>query len=157
MPDPQQQLDELRRLVEREKCPECHGAKMMEVQAGVYCWKCHGTGLNQAYAALLEVVREPKTCTHSELVDDVPIFYKPSKCPGCHGSGILRYITRSIEGWPPKALEGALAYGIDHIIENYDNSTRWTRCYAQLIDMIDANGDTRLAALAAVKEALGGR
>ncbi|KKN31850.1 hypothetical protein LCGC14_0819740 [marine sediment metagenome] len=63
-----------------------------------------------AFAPLMEVVRVEKPCPHSELIDDVPVFYKPKQCPGCHGKP--RYTTRSIEGWPKGALAGAIEWNM---------------------------------------------
>lgn len=94
-------LAKLRERLEREEI-DCPGdAKTVH---GIGLCACKGNFWNNykipnpAYAGLLAVVRIEKPCPHSELIDDVPVFYKPKQCPGCHGKP--RYITRSWEGMP---------------------------------------------------------
>ena len=157
MPD-LSQIEALRLRLEEEKCPAIQYRRGEDSNAhddeGPLCI-CHGTGLNPEYAALLEVVAE-KCCACNGVGSHKA--YPPggdyrSECKVCKGAN---FITRSWEGMPPtgKALEGSLYHGL-HCLWRETNDNRLL-IYLEALrgDLIDI-GDTRLAAVQAVSEALG--
>lgn len=145
MPDLPEQLAKLREKVEQEKCPECGGDHIPCLVPGQVwtCPHCHGTGLNPDYDALLEVVVEKQEMR----------------------GGTTYWYPRSWEGKLDGELEGALIKAVIRIRDDTPSMAesdvwkeqweRWNDVLEKLIGLMWKPVDTREAAVAAVREAVG--
>lgn len=148
-------MDQLRHQIEgmTVECP-CVACKSIvdEERHGKDC-VCSGTNHipDPRFAGLLEVVRECfPMCKRGCLscTESVRCSHFPNP----------RFVTRSWEGMPPKALEGSLYHATFRLWQSERLAPpHWGVCVSILGGCLRREGDTREAAIAAVIEALGQR